>query len=209
MNLQLRELLDQSLRQSHIASLNLDQLDFGESHIMTASGLGLTYRNAGIRFYRLTAMLSDRSSHQALFYVRESEKGSNAEPGSAVEPPSWSKITKLSGKGMFPSERVGEDEDFIMPDGLETEAAPALTSRHRRQNLAIRRPSLSLDLGPEQRLGLSDYNPVYSALARSDTVEGERDSEDAGRGEMPAITERVRHMLTQDVHTDTIPRGTL
>lgn len=137
--------------------MRLDCLSFAKSHRISEHNLGELYEEKGVKFYRLSVLLSDLSVHEMLFY----SFSDTAQRHLQVEPISWTHTNRprpCTGKNIVNDSDV--DDDFIVPDGLADTEIPRLKS-----------PQEPLQTIPRQSQPnpwyISDQSMVYHALGYS------------------------------------------
>jgi hypothetical protein len=171
MSFSLDGLLDSSQVVQHLLGLHLERLSIREEERRHGTGPGSTYIARDVEFYRLCVMLSDRSVHQAIFYAAPLTSGLGSGALLHVEAPTWAAITQTRVPGLHSGKEVEDDDDFIIPNGMETGPAPALmlTYRTRTSFHHQRRSHSSHEEG--ENTDLTNFELIYGSVAHGARVE--------------------------------------
>lgn len=121
-------------------------------------------------------MLSDRSVHQAVFYAAPRTSNIDSEVSFRVEAPTWTTITQSRASSLHSGEDVDDEDDFVLPDGID---GPAPTLKLPYQNPTISaRARLSSpghseeeDSEQEDETDAVNFDSIYDSLSHGALLE--------------------------------------
>jgi RNA polymerase I-specific transcription initiation factor RRN6 len=137
-----------------VLQLHLDNLDYKE-RVYQESRQGRTSRDLAVRFYYLTAVLSDFSVRQIILYDFPKSRNRSV---SLVDPTSWIRTIKRSQcqwKGLVDDSEA--NVDFVRPDGMVNATEP-----HLKRPYQPPKPIKRQVLGSYRHL--FDFSSLYEAL---------------------------------------------
>ncbi|KAF2188381.1 hypothetical protein K469DRAFT_627997 [Zopfia rhizophila CBS 207.26] len=186
----------------HISSLHLSRMQFGESELLPGPGPGFDYRSNNVNFHRLSVVLSDLSIHDILLYSLDPENEL------LVEPTSWQ--TKKRLRPSRSANTIDDDDDFMIPDGMELGSVPKVTTPYRapRQIQSQRANSLKLTLTSLDDPRTMDSRFMYDELVKTDMLHDNSSEADPEAGDVLSLIQRVNDMLIADP-IEYRPLGTL
>lgn len=199
------DLFDSTEGSRHTTHLHIEQLHFGEGNRQHEAGAGHEYLNSDIRFYRLSAMLSDLSVHQTILYSHESDIESTVRTKLLVEPFSWATI--VHPRRHIPSETLVEldDDDLIVPDGIETMSVPKVMRPYRTPKMVKRRAPTSL-----QNTGQAvDFSFMYDGLTSIGVAPANGETTSMESEDVSVVIDKVKSLLTEVEDVEEVPRETL
>lgn len=198
-------LFDSTEGSRHTTHLHIEQLHFGEGNRPHEAGAGHEYLNGGIHFYRLSAMLSDLSVHQTVLYSHESDIESTVWTKPLVEPFSWATI--VHPRRHIPSETLVEldDNDLVVPDGIETTSVPKTMKPYRTPKMVKHRLSTSL-----RNTGQGvDFSFIYDALTGIGVAPANSETTSIESEDVSVVIDKVKSLLTKAEDVEEVPRETL
>jgi RNA polymerase I-specific transcription initiation factor RRN6 len=199
------ELFDATKGSQHITHFHMESLNFEEGHNTKYKAKdGHIYSSADVRFYRLSAMLSDLSVYQAIFYSQEPDIESAGQPPFTVKPLDWATIVHPRRQLLIDTPLEVEDDSFVVRDRVEATATPRIKKPYSTPKMIKSRKKSSL-----QTAGSTvDFSFLYDVLTGKQAVpangETKVDSEDVS-----AVVDRVKNIMEEDVEAKDMSRKTL
>ncbi|KAF2261342.1 hypothetical protein CC78DRAFT_570583 [Lojkania enalia] len=184
-----------------ISSIYVDRMTFRESDRVKPSGIGSIYLSDGVCFYRATVVLSDLSVREALLFSIP-----QASEGCFVEPPSWT--TMIYPPRPEPSATVvTEEDDFIVPDGLD--ATSRLRTPYRRLKWSEMRRVDKSHADTSDDLCTEDFSSVYDALLPQNAAQTDNKDHWNSSKELSVIIDRLQDLLLENSGLEEISCSTM
>jgi RNA polymerase I-specific transcription initiation factor RRN6 len=165
--------------------LHMEPLQFQHDTRSETQGPGRTYAAQETRFYKMFALQSELSVHEATMYAHGAMH-------SKIDPIGWSTVYRMR-REVRSVNHIEELDDFLTTAGLQALDKP--TSK-----LALQAPIWTQSLNTTRRT--TDHSRLYDALTR-------KEGEIATTVDVPVVARELRHFLVNDGGASSLPLGTL
>jgi RNA polymerase I-specific transcription initiation factor RRN6 len=199
-----KDLLESMEIVRHISHLNVEQLRYEGGHKHYEADAGHVYFNNDVRFYRLSAMLSDLSVHQLILYSHEPEISTAAQMRLVVKPLGWATIVHPRRRMLMETLIDVDDDNFVVQDGIEASTMPKIKKPYQTPKIVKDlKTTASQSAGAVVNLGY-----LYDALTSNEAaLEGE--NVEVESKDVSVVIDHVKSLLVADVDAKEIPRETL
>jgi RNA polymerase I-specific transcription initiation factor RRN6 len=200
-----KDLLESMEIVRHISHLNVEQLRYEGGHKHYGADAGHVYFNNDVRFYRLSAMLSDLSVHQLILYSHEPEISTATQMRLVVKPLGWATIVHPRRQMLMETLIDVDDDNFVVQDEIEASTMPKFKKPYRTPKIVNdRKTTASQSAGAVVNL---DY--LYDALTSNEAAPVEGENVEVESKDVSVVIDHVKSLLVADVETKEIPRETL
>jgi RNA polymerase I-specific transcription initiation factor RRN6 len=199
------ELFDATKGYQHITHLHVESLQFEEGYNKQyEADAGHTYSSADVRFYRLSAMLSDLSVHQVILYSQEPNMESVGPLPLAVKPLGWTTVVHPRRQMLMDTVVDVEDDKFVVQDGSEATAIPRIKKPYRTLKMVKGRKKSAL-----QTAGSTvDFGFLYDVFANKQAAPANGETTTMDSEEVEAVIDRIKNLMEEDVEAEEVPRKT-
>lgn len=178
--------------------IQMEFMQYGETgQGADGSGLGCSYINKGIQFFRLFSAQSDLSVYETVVYTQALRANAAIHSDIVVKDFERSLI-RHTRRNVSRKEVIVEDDDFVVPNGLDAVESP-------KSKIPSQAPKVVQHQDLASFQGELDYRLLYSALIRIDAS----DERASGSVDIAIVTNRLHQMLMNEPGSTALPLGTL